>query len=417
MRAEASHVRLIECGKRVHVSKKAQCLYDIAEFGSNSGEMILQIGHRLSGLGFHATFYDAAVTQAKLARDDDPIACANDGCIRSDWCCHVRNARRSRPHYRYRVDTDRINPYCTFVGSRRAFLQQSGRVVITSAASLGIASLLAACGGGNTTANNNGTVNGNVTLPDDVQIVQRFPQNLVAGSIRMPISLASGGGLLTTGGAIATPPELSARIMRIDGERDELVIEDLVAPRHDADLATPYWLFRTAINEPGFYRLILAGGPSDGAAFQVFARNEVAVPGIGDALPPFDTPTFDNSRDVSPLCTRQPEPCPMHEVTLRDALALGKPIAYLVGTPAHCSTGTCAPALDALIAARERVGDAFTFIHAEVYSDANATTIAPAVNAVSMNFEPALFITDASGVITARLDAVFDAVELQSVVG
>jgi hypothetical protein len=34
-----------------------------------------------------------------------------------------------------------------------------------------------------------------------------------------------------------------------------------------------------------------------------------------------------------------------------------------------------------------------------------------------MNFEPALFLTDASGVITARLDAVFDAVELQSVVG
>ncbi|MDA2956304.1 MAG: hypothetical protein O3A44_02995 [Actinomycetota bacterium] len=310
------------------------------------------------------------------------------------------------------MDTDCVNPYSTAVGSRRAFLQESGRVVVAGAASLGIASLLAACGGGNSTAKNNG-----VALPDDVQIIQRFPQNLVAGPIRMPISLASGGGLLTTGGPIATPAQLSARIMRIDGERDELVVEDLVAPRHDADLATPYWLFRTAINEPGFYRLILAGGPSDGAAFQVFARNEVAVPGIGDALPPFDTPTFDNARDVSPLCTRQPEPCPLHEVTLRDALALGKPIAYLVGTPAHCSTGTCAPALDALISARERVGDAFTFIHAEVYSDTNATTIAPAVNAVSMNFEPALFITDASGVITARLDAVFDAVELQSVIG
>jgi len=412
MRAEASHVRLIKSGERIHVGKKAQGLHDVAQFGSDSGEMILQISHRLSGLGLHTTFYDAAVTQAKLARDDDPIACANDGCIWSDGCCHVGKARRSRPHYRYRVDTDCVNPYSTAVGSRRAFLQESGRIVVAGAASLGIASLLAACGGGNSTAKNNG-----VALPDDVQIIQRFPQNLVAGPIRMPISLASGEGLLTTGGPIATPTQLSARIMRIDGERDELVVEDLVAPRHDADLATPYWLFRTAINEPGFYRLILAGGPSDGAAFQIFARNEVAVPGIGDALPPFDTPTFDNARDVSPLCTRQPEPCPMHELTLRDALALGKPIAYLVGTPAHCSTGTCAPALDALIAVRERVGDAFTFIHAEVYSDANATTIAPAVNAVSMNFEPALFITDASGVITARLDAVFDAVELQSVIG
>ena len=80
MRAEASHVRLVESSERVHVGKKAQGLYDVAQFGSDSGEMILQIGHRLSGLGFHATFYDAAVTQAKLARDDDPIACANDGC-------------------------------------------------------------------------------------------------------------------------------------------------------------------------------------------------------------------------------------------------------------------------------------------------------------------------------------------------
>ena len=417
MRAETCHVRLVERGKRVHVSKKAQCLYDIAQFGSDSGEMILQIRHRLSGLGFDATFYDAAVTQAELARNDDPIACANDGCVWSDWCCHVGKARRSRPHYRYRVDRYRMNPDHAALSSRRAFLHQSGCIVAASATSLGIASLLAACGGGASNTDGTASNNDGIALPDDVQIVQRFPQNLVAGPIRIPISLASGGGLLTTGGPIATPTQLSARIMRIDGERDELVVENLVAARHDADLATPYWLFRTTINEPGFYSLILAGGPSDGAAFQVFARNDVAVPGIGDALPPFDTPTFADAREVSPMCTRQPEPCPMHEVTLREALALGKPIAYLVGTPAHCSTGTCAPALDALIAVRERVGDAFTFIHAEVYSDANATTVAPAVNAVSMTFEPALFVTDASGVVTARLDAVFDAVELQSVIG
>jgi hypothetical protein len=207
MRAEASHIRLIESSERVHVSKKAQCLYDVTQFGSDSGEMILQIGHRLSGLGFHATFYDAAVSQAKLARDDDPIACANDGCVWSDWCCHVGKARRSRPHYRYRVDTDRVNPYSTAVGSRRAFLQESGRIVVAGAASLGIASILAACGGDGTANSNDG-----VALPDDVQIIQRFPQNLVAGPIRMPISLASGGGLLTTGGVIATPPKLSARI-------------------------------------------------------------------------------------------------------------------------------------------------------------------------------------------------------------
>lgn len=268
-------------------------------------------------------------------------------------------------------------------------------------------SLLLACGRSATSG----------ALPNDVQIVQRFPQNLVAGPLRIPISLASKGGLLTTNGAIETPAELSAQIFRIDGERDELIIEELIAPRHDEGLVTPYWPFRATISEPGLFRLVLAGGPPDGAAFQVFARNEIAVPGIGDELPPFDTPTFDDTTGVTPLCTRQPEPCPMHEVTLRDALKLNKPIAYLVGTPAHCTTGTCAPALEALVTARKSFGESITFIHAEIYSDQDATKIAPAVNAVSMNYEPALFVTDARGVITARLDAVFDSVELQSVLG
>lgn len=262
-----------------------------------------------------------------------------------------------------------------------------------------------------------GRATGNAQLPGDVQIVQRFPQILTVGQVRMPISLASNGGLLTTDGNIGTPTELTARIYRMEGERDELLVDDLVAPRHDKNLATPYWPFRLTINEPGFYRLVLDGGPSEGAAFQVFDRNEVQVPGIGDPLPPFDTPTFADARGVNPICTHQPEPCPMHESTLREALTLNTPIAYLVGTPAHCATGTCAPALEALVTARSQNTNAYTFIHAEVYADQNATRIAPAVNAVFMKYEPALFVTDRQGIVTARLDAVFDEVELQSVLG
>jgi hypothetical protein len=290
--------------------------------------------------------------------------------------------------------------------TRRAFLRKTGELMLGGSTTLAFGSVLAACGRRGTSAG----------LPDDVQIVQRFPQNLVVGKVRIPVSLASKGGLLTVDGGVATPSELSARIVRIDGGGDDVVLEDLRAPKHDAGMATPYWPFRATITEPGFYRLVLDGGPEDGAAFQVFARGEVAVPGIGDPLPPFDTPTFADAREVSPICTRQPDPCPMHEVTLREALALGKPVAFLVGTPAHCATGTCAPALEAMISARESARGSTTFIHAEVYADQDATRIAPAVNAMSMNFEPALFITDSGGVVVERLDAVFDAVEVQSLI-
>lgn len=106
----------------------------------------------------------------------------------------------------------------------------------------------------------------------------------------------------------------------------------------------------------------------------------------------------------------------MHHITLREALTIGKPIAFLVGTPAHCATGTCAPALEAIVSTREIVGDSTTFLHAEVYADPDATRTAEAVAAMSMNYEPALFITDTNGIVVERLDAVFDAAEIRSLI-
>ncbi|MFZ9842785.1 MAG: hypothetical protein ACO3EQ_00460 [Ilumatobacteraceae bacterium] len=297
--------------------------------------------------------------------------------------------------------------------TRREFLAGAGRVVVSGSAvvaagsaTVAMSTLLSSCGGAST----------GVSLPDDVQIVQRFPQNLVAGPIRLPLSLASDGGLITADGSAATPDVLAARIVRIDGGREEVIVENLEAPKHASNLAAPYWPFRTTIDEPGFYRIVLEGGPSDGAAFQVFARGEVAVPGIGDTLAPFDTPTFDDARGVEPICTRVPEPCPLHTFTLTEALQRGKPVVLLVGTPAHCSTGTCSPALDALIGVAERSGNTHTFIHAEVYQDPDATKLAPIVTSLAMTYEPALFVIDANGVVMERLDAVFDEVELESAV-
>jgi hypothetical protein len=149
------------------------------------------------------------------------------------------------------------------------------------------------------------------------------------------------------------------------------------------------------------------------AAFQVFDPSEVAVPTPGDVLPPFETPTVDDARGVDPICTRDPEPCPFHDVTLTEALASGRQVVYLVGTPAFCSTGTCAPGLESLIEVAADVGDTYTFVHAEVYVDDTATTVAPAVEAVSLFYEPTIFVTDADGVVLDRLDSVWNTDELR----
>lgn len=292
--------------------------------------------------------------------------------------------------------------------SRRTFITGS-LGVIGATSTVGVGSLLAGCSGGSssTTANS-------VLGLSDLQLVQRFPQVLVPGNVRLPFSLANQAGLLTTDSGLDLPTTLTAKL--INSDTQEIVAESLSANRHDTGLTIPYWPFRVNIDKPGIYTLIVDGGPAEGAAIQVLNATEVLIPLVGSQLPGFDTPTVDDHRGVEPVCTRTPEPCEFHNITLNEALALKKPIAYLVGTPAHCQTGTCAPALEALITVKKSIGDAMTFLHAEIYTDDKATTVAPAVVALKMEYEPAIYITDASGKILERFDAVFDADEISSAI-
>ena len=301
--------------------------------------------------------------------------------------------------------------------SRRGFISSSA-TVLGAGISFGI---LTSCGEGSTSNQDSQS-----DFPDDLQLVQRFPQVLVPGNLRLPISLALSSGIIDSNSDFKFPQTLSAKV--VDLSSDKVVIANVSAPlhgivsahshsdgsvhSHDAESSLPYYPFRANILAPGNYALVVSGGPIEGAAFSVLERDQVAVPGANDLLPGFDTPTFDNNREVKPICTRIPDPCPFHAMTLTEALKLGVPVAYLVGTPAHCQTGTCSPALDGLIEVGSRIGDRAVFIHAEIYSDEAATVIAPAVKALNLTFEPALFIVDANGKIVERLDAVFDAKEI-----
>jgi hypothetical protein len=292
--------------------------------------------------------------------------------------------------------------------SRRTFITGSLGVV-GATSTVGLSTLLAGCSG-----NSTATTSESVTALGDLQLVQRFPQVLVPGNVRLPISLANTQGLLTTESGVDLPSTLTAKLINADTQ--EVVAESLSADRHDTGLTIPYWPFRVDIDKPGIYTLIVDGGPEEGAAIQVLNATEVLIPLVGSQLPGFDTPTFDDHRGVEPVCTRTPEPCLFHNITLNEALALKKPIAYLVGTPAHCSTGTCSPALEALITVKNSIGDAMTFLHTEIYTDDKATTVAPSVIALKMEYEPAIYITDASGIIIERFDAVFDAIEINAAI-
>lgn len=285
-------------------------------------------------------------------------------------------------------------PYGPHPVSRRRFIALS--------AAAGGAVVLAACGGGT----------GGGATDEELAVVQRFSNSgLVPGDVRLPISLANQQGILDNDGT-ARFGTLTASVKDLITGRT--VIESVTAEKHGTEFEYPYWPFVVRIDTPGTYSLVVEGGSSDGGAFQVLEAASVQMPYVGSKLPPFDTPTVEDARGVDPVCTLTPEPCPFHSVTLTDALATGKPVAYLVGTPAQCKTGTCAPALTGLVKEASSFGDV-TFVHAEVYRDKSGTLLAPAVEAYKLQFEPILFVADASGTVTHRLDGVFDAAEIRGV--
>ena len=241
--------------------------------------------------------------------------------------------------------------------------------------------------------------------PNTWTLVQRFPQGTqVPGTIRLPFSLSSGAADFIQDG----PDSLGAQVTDLDGAP---IGERITAIKRQISPA-PYYDFRPTIDEVGIYQLVIDGGPDDGASFDVADPSEVIVAVPGDALEPFDTPTVDVPAGVDPVCTRDPI-CPFHTQTLTDALASGKAVAYYVGTPAFCQTGSCAPGLESIISVEPEYSNDIAFVHAEVWTDLTATTTTPAVDALGLTYEPALFVTDANGIIIERLDAVFDVTELR----
>jgi len=270
------------------------------------------------------------------------------------------------------------------------------RTFLLGAAATGVA---AACG------SSDGDSGDSSTPPEGTySLVQRFPSDVfVPGEIRLPFSLAVAAEFITDG-----PDELGAQIVDLD---DEPIGDRITAVRRDIT-PSPYYAFRTTIETPGVYGIKIDGGPDVGANFQVMEPDQVTIPGPGDTLAGFDTPTVTDPAGVDPICTREP-PCPFHAITLTEALASPKAVAYFVGTPAFCQTGSCTPALETMVGVETEYADDFDFVHAEVWSDLSATVVAPAIDELGIAFEPALFITDENGVVVERLDGLWDATELR----
>jgi hypothetical protein len=286
------------------------------------------------------------------------------------------------------------------------------RLLASAAGDMGVGALLAACGGSDGTGTETqagGTDDaGSGEAASNFTVVQRFQSDSIGtGPVRLPFSLADDQARLLTSG----PARLKGEVRNEQGN----LVATLDLPRRGDTLGAPYWTVELDIPKRGLYDFTLEGQTGDPTPFIVEDPAKITVPVAGTPLPPFDTPTTADARGVDPVCTRLDGACPFHEVTLSDALAAGKPVVYLVGTPAHCSTGTCAPGLEFLIEASKAYTGSAVFVHTEVFADQAGTKVAPAVTALGLTYEPVIWIADATGTVQRRIDVVWDLEELSAV--
>jgi hypothetical protein len=177
----------------------------------------------------------------------------------------------------------------------------------------------------------------------------------------------------------------------------------------DPDAAKAVYVTDLPLDQPGEWRLVALVG-QDGA-FQATRMPSIVaktpaqdkVPEAGDKAPVIHTPTVDDVADVTDIDTRVP-PDDMHDVDFADVVGK-KPVALLFSTPQLCQSRVCGPVTDMELQMKSKYGDQMDFIHQEVYVDNDINKgLRPPLKAFNLPSEPWLFVVNAKGVITARLE-------------
>lgn len=140
-----------------------------------------------------------------------------------------------------------------------------------------------------------------------------------------------------------------------------------------------------------------------------------AVPDVRERPPRIHTPTIDDVGSVSEIETRVP-PDTMHRDDLFDVLG-ERPVVLLFATPALCVSRICGPMADIAEQVHAETSDEVAFIHMEVYVDNDPNKgIRPQLKAYGLQTEPWLFVIDASGRVSTRIEGAFSVDELREAV-
>ena len=143
------------------------------------------------------------------------------------------------------------------------------------------------------------------------------------------------------------------------------------------------------------------GGRSVGrGAVPVSAEVPAAV---GSKAKPLATPVATSPAGRKKICTREPA-CPLHAISLDDALSAGRPTVVNFGTPLLCTSQICGPVVDEQMVVADKLGTKASFIHVEIYPSRNTAKPVRALTEYGFSTEPWMLVVDRDGVIRARYE-------------
>ena len=181
---------------------------------------------------------------------------------------------------------------------------------------------------------------------------------------------------------------------------------------------THLYVAHVRVAKPGTWWLLARpSGGEIGAVGNLVVRPRTASPAVGSKAHPSRTPTLASAHgDAAALTTRIPPDRSLLRYSVADSLRAHKPFVLLFATPKFCTSRTCGPVTDVVLAVQKRE-PAVRFIHVEIYKD---NVVAKGENQWVREWrlpsEPWLFLVGRDGRIEAKFEGSVSVDELDAAV-
>jgi hypothetical protein len=304
------------------------------------------------------------------------------------------------------------------VPSRREFLRLAG----AGGSAVGLAALLAACDGDGEDPDGPGAAGSLQALRADATQLSLLgaQSQLPVGTALYTFGLSTADNRLVTGGA----PEVW--VAKNDTGRAagpfpsrwfELKAYETTKDTGPRSPLRGFYGAEVEFPEAGNWMVaatVQAGsgrGVGQGAV-AVAAKVPAAVASKAKALA---TPVATTAAGRKKICTREPA-CPLHEISLDDALKAGRPTVVNFGTPLLCTSQICGPVVDEQMVVADKLGSKASFIHVEIYPSRDTSKPVRALTEYGFTTEPWLLVVDRDGVIRARYEGPVTAGQIEEAV-